>query len=67
MKKYYGHDKKTSHTPRPKNKTGKPRKRLIYDDFGEPLRWVWVEAADGANRMRDGLAKIRVVQAPIDS
>lgn len=19
------------------------RKRLIYDDFGEPLRWVWVD------------------------
>lgn len=19
-----------------------PRKRLIYDDFGEPLRWEWV-------------------------
>lgn len=24
-------------------KKKKPRKRLIYDDFGEPLRWVWVE------------------------
>ncbi len=21
----------------------KPRKKLIYDDFGEPLRWTWVE------------------------
>lgn len=21
----------------------KPRKQLIYDDFGEPLRWVWVD------------------------
>jgi hypothetical protein len=21
----------------------RPRKRLIYDDFGEPLRWEWVE------------------------
>ncbi len=21
----------------------KPQKKLIYDDFGEPLRWVWVE------------------------
>lgn len=20
-----------------------PRKKVIYDDFGEPLRWVWVE------------------------
>ena len=26
-----------------KSKTRKPRKRLIYDDFGEPLRWVWVD------------------------
>ena len=25
--------------PKPK----KPRKKLIYDDFGEPLRWVWVD------------------------
>jgi len=21
----------------------KPKRRLIYDDFGEPLRWEWVE------------------------
>ncbi|MBT8149136.1 MAG: hypothetical protein KJO24_04355 [Gammaproteobacteria bacterium] len=21
----------------------RPRRRLIYDDFGEPLRWVWVD------------------------
>lgn len=21
----------------------KPRKKLIYDDFGEPLRWQWEE------------------------
>ena len=26
---------------RPIKKQGKPKKRLIYDDFGEPLRWVW--------------------------
>lgn len=24
-------------------KPKRPRKRLIYDDFGEPLRWVWVD------------------------
>ncbi len=24
-------------------KTKRPRKKLITDDFGEPLRWVWVE------------------------
>lgn len=21
----------------------KPKRKLIYDDFGEPLRWVWVD------------------------
>lgn len=21
----------------------KPRKKIIYDDFGEPLRWEWVD------------------------
>ena len=21
----------------------RPKKKLIYDDFGEPLRWVWEE------------------------
>lgn len=21
----------------------RPRKKVIYDDFGEPLRWVWEE------------------------
>ncbi len=21
----------------------KPKKKIIYDDFGEPLRWEWVE------------------------
>ena len=25
-------------TPKPK-----PRKKIVYDDFGEPLRWEWVE------------------------
>lgn len=24
-------------------KTSKPRKKMITDDFGEPIRWVWVE------------------------
>ncbi len=24
-------------------KKKRARKKLIYDDFGEPLRWVWVE------------------------
>ena len=29
--------------PRPPGSKKRPRKRLIYDDFGEPLRWVWVD------------------------
>jgi len=30
---------KTSASQTKRNK--RPRKKLIYDDFGEPLRWVW--------------------------
>ena len=26
-----------------KEKPKKPQKRLVLDDFGEPLRWEWVE------------------------
>ncbi len=26
-----------------KNVTRRPRKKYIYDDFGEPVRWVWEE------------------------
>ncbi len=32
--------------PEPIKKKAKPsrtRKKIIYDDFGEPLRWEWVE------------------------
>lgn len=25
------------------NKHRRPKKRLITDDFGEPLRWVWID------------------------
>ncbi|MGK0500636.1 MAG: hypothetical protein ACJAYG_002289 [Oceanicoccus sp.] len=28
---------------KPKAKKTRPRKKMIYDDFGEPLRWEWVE------------------------
>ena len=28
---------------KPKPVKRKPRKKLIYDDFGEPLRWEWEE------------------------
>jgi hypothetical protein len=34
--------KKPKVAARQKRKT-KPRKKIIYDDFGEPLRWEWVE------------------------
>lgn len=27
----------------PGKKIKRPRKKLITDDFGEPLRWVWVD------------------------
>ncbi|AQA18675.1 hypothetical protein BST95_10935 [Halioglobus japonicus] len=31
-------------TPAPKrSRLRKPRRKIIYDDFGEPLRKVWVE------------------------
>jgi hypothetical protein len=29
--------------PPAKPKPRRPRKKIIYDDFGEPLRWVWEE------------------------
>lgn len=31
---------KKSHKPSPKT-TSKPKKKIIYDDFGEPLRVIW--------------------------
>lgn len=34
--------KKQQKSPTSNNKPNKkPRKKIIYDDFGEPLRWVW--------------------------
>jgi len=27
----------------PKHVPRRPRKKIIYDDFGEPIRWVWEE------------------------
>jgi hypothetical protein len=26
-----------------KPKKRQPKKKMIYDDFGEPLRWEWVD------------------------
>lgn len=37
-------NRKTNKNSAPKQTQKKrPRKKLIYDDFGEPLRWIWVE------------------------
>ena len=36
-------ERKGSKAPRPGRRAKKPRKKMIYDDFGEPLRWVWEE------------------------
>jgi len=32
---------KSSPSPTPVKK--RPKKKIIYDDFGDPLRWVWEE------------------------
>lgn len=37
--------KRARHTA--KSPRRQPRRKLIYDDFGEPLRWEWVDK-DGA-------------------
>ncbi|WP_035230634.1 hypothetical protein [Alcanivorax nanhaiticus] len=29
------------HKPKRQRLTPRPRRKLLYDDFGEPLRWVW--------------------------
>ena len=29
--------------PQPKRRLQRPRRKIIYDDFGEPLRTVWLE------------------------
>ena len=37
-------ERKKAKTAPTKPKTSRrPRKKIIYDDFGEPLRWEWVE------------------------
>ena len=32
-----------SRKPTPVVKSKRPKKKMIYDDFGEPLRWIWVD------------------------
>ena len=34
---------KTTRPKSAKEYKPKPRRKMIYDDFGEPLRWEWVE------------------------
>ena len=29
------------HKPRRQRPPSRPSRKLVYDDFGEPLRWVW--------------------------
>ena len=36
-------DARKRRTTRPPTHKRRPRRKLIYDDFGEPLRWVWDE------------------------
>lgn len=36
-------DARRSPAPKPKPRKTKPYKKIFYDDFGEPLRWQWVE------------------------
>lgn len=31
------------HKPKRQRLAPRPRRKLVYDDFGEPLRWVWQE------------------------
>ena len=33
--------RRTKHLSVRAKRPGKPQKKLLYDDFGEPLRWVW--------------------------
>ncbi|TFH67427.1 hypothetical protein E3W66_08015 [Gammaproteobacteria bacterium LSUCC0057] len=35
--------KLSAKSSKPAKPTTRPRKKIIYDDFGEPLREVWVE------------------------
>ena len=35
--------RKSSNKIKATSKKRKPRKKIIYDDFGEPLRWEWAE------------------------
>ncbi len=34
---------KFRHKPQPKRRLPPPRRKILYDDFGEPLRRIWSE------------------------
>ena len=36
-------EKRRQEKPNTPVKKSRPKRKLIYDDFGEPLRWVWVD------------------------
>ncbi|VUD51573.1 hypothetical protein TDB9533_01454 [Thalassocella blandensis] len=36
-------ERKSSKTKQLKSRRAGPKKKLITDDFGEPVRWVWVD------------------------
>ena len=36
-------EKRRQEKPNTPVKKNRPKRKLIYDDFGEPLRWVWVD------------------------
>ncbi len=36
-------ERKKTGASTPANKISRPRKKIIYDDFGEPIREVWVD------------------------
>lgn len=36
-------ERKSTKTKQLKSRRSGPRKKLITDDFGEPVRWVWID------------------------
>ena len=36
--------KKNKQPLKPKQPTPKPKKKIVYDDFGEPVREVWIDS-----------------------
>jgi len=36
--------KKKNTAPPPKKPIARPKKKIVYDDFGEPIREIWVDS-----------------------